>query len=122
MSVHHKIKYNIKIISKYEWSVGKIDPTEYNNDYKLIHVRSDYDYENDPAGWIEHEKGHADWKGSLDFSEYPDNPIEWQAFGRQFKYLKSKGFDFEGIFEIPTMEHKVQFKDFLRKVWNSVNI
>ncbi len=113
-------KYNVQVIDKSMWPDGKTDPTEYSDDTGVIKIRSDYDYKKDPAGWFEHEKGHADWKGSRDVNDYPDNPIEWQAFGRQFKYLQDKGYDFDDIFKIKTMEHEVIFKDFFRKVWDKV--
>jgi len=112
--------YSVEIVDKKDWTNGKTDPTEYSDSFQTIRIRSDYDYKTDPAGWLEHEKGHYDWRGSRDVDDYPDNPIEWEAFGRQFKYLQSKGYDFDEIFKIPTMEHEIQFRDFLKKVWDNI--
>jgi len=106
----------IVIIPKERWPRGKKDPTQWSQKEKEIQVRSDYDIDNDPAGWIEHEKVHARMPNQ-DTSNYPDNEVEKQAYSAQFKYLRSHGYSFDKIFSIKTMEHKKEYKDKLKKWW-----
>ena len=106
----------IRIVPCVGWTYEKNQPTQYSYDDKEIQVRSDYDIENDPAGWLVHEKIHALYP-RIEIEEYPDNPLEEIAFSEQFEYLKNKGYTFEEIFSIPTMETMLQYKDILKKWW-----
>ena len=120
--VKHSQTPIVKIIPQNEWARGKEDPTEYDFDNKTIRVREDYDSASDPAGWMVHEKAHHQF-GSQDTSgQYPNNPVEERAYKEQFKYLKNKGYTFEQIFSIPTMEHKVDYKEVFKRWWGPENV
>lgn len=98
---------------------GKRDPTQYSKEDNIIYVKSSYDIKNDPAGWIVHEYKHAELKDIDDDPEnYPENKVEVEAYKAQFDYLKRKGYkNFDDIFKIPTLEHKKEFYDILKKYW-----
>lgn len=72
----------------------KKDPTEYDESTDTIFVRSTYDIENDPEGWIVHEQIHA-YLASIKFEDnnksYPFNDVERHAFTWQFVYLLETG-------------------------------
>lgn len=82
----------IKIIDFTQWK--KEDPTEYDESTDTIFVRSTYDIENDPEGWLVHERIHA-YLASIKFEdnynppliEYPFNNVERHAYTWQFVYL-----------------------------------
>jgi len=79
-----------------QWA--KEDPTEYDISKDVIRVRSTYDIENDPEGWIVHERIHS-YLASINFNdnynppliEYPLNDVERHAFTWQFVYLLETG-------------------------------
>ena len=97
----------------------KQDPTQYDKDADAIHIRPNYDILGDPAGWLVHEYTHALHRDLDDDGlDYPSNNIERLAYVEQFRYLKNKGHKFEDIFKIPTMEHKKDHIDILRKYWD----
>ncbi|MBR5412096.1 MAG: hypothetical protein IK114_03505 [Fibrobacter sp.] len=83
---------NIKPINYLVWK--KLDPTEYDVKTDSINVRSNYDVQKDPDGWIVHEKIHA-YLASVHFEdnynpplvEYPFNDVERYAFTWQFVFL-----------------------------------
>ena len=82
----------IKTIDFTQWK--KEDPTEYDESTDTIFVRSTYDIENDPEGWLVHERIHA-YLASIKFEdnynppliEYPFNNVERHAYTWQFVYL-----------------------------------
>jgi len=93
----------------------KIDPTQYDAENDIILVKSSYDTVKDPAGWMVHEKVHAKLRNTPDDGkQYPSNSIERAAYTEQFKYLKQKGYTFDQIFTIPTMEHKKRYYNILK--------
>jgi len=95
----------------------KIDPTQYDAENDIILVKSSYDTVKDPAGWMVHEKVHAKLKDTPDDGKrYPTNSIEKAAYTTQFQYLKQKGYTFDQIFTIPTMEHKRQYYNILKNI------
>jgi len=75
-----------------QWA--KEDPTEYDISKDVIRVRSTYDIDNDPEGWIVHERIHA-YLASIKFEDnnktYPFNDVERHAFTWQFVYLLETG-------------------------------
>lgn len=96
----------------------KIDPTQYDAENDIILVKSSYDTVKDPAGWMVHEKVHAKLRNTPDDGkQYPSNSIERAAYTEQFKYLKQKGYTFDQIFTIPTMEHKKRYYNILKNYW-----
>src|SRR5271157_4875792 len=117
-----KFANNVVKIPKEQWQKGKTDPTQWSSENKQIQVRDDYDDINDPAGWMEHEREHqrldTDTSHKDNGLDYPFNNTEQHAYIQQFKYLKNKGYQFEDIFKIPTMEHKINYKDILKKYWD----
>jgi hypothetical protein len=118
----NKYAVNVQVIPVTSWQRGKIDPTEYDITTDTIRVRGDYDVNNDPAGWMVHEKVHATLAAAgqqNNSGNYPDNPIEERAYKTQFNYLKSLGHTFDDIFQIPTMEHKAVYKNIFAKWWNA---
>ena len=78
----------IERIDYTQWK--KEDPTEYDISKDSVRVRSTYDIENDPEGWIVHERIHA-YLASIKFEDndktYPFNDVERHAFTWQFVYL-----------------------------------
>jgi hypothetical protein len=122
LSALNKHSVNIQIIPVTSWQRGKVDPTEYDATTDTIRVRGDYDVNNDPAGWMVHEKVHATLAAAgqqNNSGNYPDNPIEERAYKTQFNYLKSLGHTFDDIFQIPTMEHKAPYRNIFAKWWNA---
>ena len=83
----------IKIIDVTQWK--KEDPTEYDGLADTIFVRSTYDIENDPEGWLVHERIHA-YLASINFEDndksYPFNNVERHAYTWQFVYLLELGW------------------------------
>ena len=93
---------------------GKTDPTQYDNDNKVILVKQSYDTKKDIEGWMVHEQKHADLdkKGFKDDGkEYPYNNTEMEAYIAQFKALKKRGIkDFEELKDnkkFPTLSIKI---------------
>ena len=82
----------IERIDYTQWK--KEDPTEYDISKDKIRVRSTYDIDNDPEGWIVHERIHA-YLASIKFEDnnktYPFNDVERHAFTWQFVYLLETG-------------------------------
>lgn len=82
----------IERIDYTQWK--KEDPTEYDISKDTIRVRSTYDIDNDPEGWIVHERIHA-YLASIKFEDnnktYPFNDVERHAFTWQFVYLLETG-------------------------------
>ena len=117
-----KFANDVVKIPKDQWQRGKIDPTQWSSENKQIQVRDDYDDVNDPAGWMEHERIHQELDNNPEHKDdgldYPSNNTEMKAYVKQFKFLKNKGYQFEDIFKIPTMEHKIDHKDILKKYWD----
>ena len=56
----------IERIDYTQWK--KEDPTEYDISKDTIRVRSTYDIDNDPEGWIVHERIHA-YLASIKFED-----------------------------------------------------
>ena len=82
----------IRTVDYLRWK--KEDPTEYDKLTDTISVRSTYDIENDPEGWIVHERIRA-YLTSIKFEDdnksYPFNDVERHAFTWQFVYLLETG-------------------------------
>ena len=114
---------NIVVVTKENWPTGKLDPTQYNAETDTIEVREDYDFRNDPAGWIVHEQVHAQegTTANEDYSNYPNTLTEQKAFGAQFKFLMGRGIkQFDALFSIPGFEHEKDHYKELKKIWESI--
>lgn len=91
-------KMLVIIKKKAEWPKDKEDPAEFCEE-GYVFVREDYDYENDPDGWIIHEKCHYNLSKMEDKElynymkkgTYPANMVEQFAYTAQFRYLIRKG-------------------------------
>ena len=124
MKIRIYTETTVKVIAKDQWMKGKLDPTEYDAKNDAIRIRADYDYKKDEAGWLVHEQKHSELnaKGFKDDGkEYPSNSTEAEAYKAQFAYLKKKGYKFDDIFGIKTMEHKAKYKTILKTYWDSVS-
>lgn len=98
-----------------DWDPQKNDPTTFCPESKTILVRSDYDVQSDPHGWIVHEKIHA-YLASINFKDnynvplvvYPNNDAERYAYTWQFVYLLEIGRinGLEGIRQIMPWKFK----------------
>lgn len=107
---------------------GKTDPTQYSHDSHEILVKSTYDTEKDPEGWMAHEYKHseADRFGVKSNGEpYPCDNIESRAYREQFRLLWFRGFSFEDLKDrnrFPTLSLKIgKYEKILKKYWRNVN-
>jgi hypothetical protein len=99
----------VLLVSVDLWPRGKSDPTEYQYDWHYATVRQDYDYVNDPHGWLRHELAHY----TLDIEQvadngkvYPTSNIEQIAYSYQFEHLRFLGHsDFDKVLRLIGKHH-----------------
>jgi hypothetical protein len=103
---------------------GKSDPTQYDYQTNTILVKSSYDVETDPEGWIVHESIHHKLKDVKDDGKpYPTNNIEKEAYMAQFKVLSERGhflYEIKDVNIFPTLSLKFKNEEYvktLEKYW-----